>query len=368
MNKFELFSQTDNDTSIRNFIYKPYVSCETISKNSIILLSKFNLTQIDSMKKVLEIWGGVDSIRKASKIWGENCKESEIFNRFNILISLLNNEKCDSAINNYFVEYYYTFLNYNLNFKYKHFYETFIADTISYKLANYLSLKKHLNENERTFCLLISKKFREFEYERYSSEFKENPIYKMLNERDYENWNSGFKFEIGGGIFTPIGELSKYCKNSFIFNFAMEGSLEEVRLIIYLQLAFINSMESINLNYDNKIQNTKIERIGSVGVRFPYGIKLSKYTSIDLLGGVGIADLSTVLEKNNKDKDENSSSSTVSVNTINLNLGLKLTTRLQKNNNISLHINYNFEPYFLEDMLKTKIGYNYLTTSLILSF
>ena len=185
-----IYSQ--NDTTLTTRLNKPIKNCETIAFNSQSILPEYNISQLDSIRKILSIW--------------ENqCGNCEPIIRLKILLNIKQKTFVDTNYEMYIAEHIYIYKNritvskknnYSKIFEYYKIYYSYVPlrskfDEWTKTIAQNLLKEQKKGTSEYLLCLLFSEQIELFYDELKSKEYKENYVKTTVYDEKYETWQKG---------------------------------------------------------------------------------------------------------------------------------------------------------------------------------
>lgn len=354
-----IYSQSDSLLLKR--LSKPIVNCEIVATNSQELIAGYSSDQVDNIYKVMYIWEAT-------------CGNVEPIQRLKILCDIQFNRLVDAMYNDYIDYGVYVYKN-RVNagksntrletFELNKAYFSYVPlngkfDELTRNWALQLLPQQTVGSTPYYFCLLFSDKLEQFDKEANNNTSPNNYIHSRTKEKMDNTYNS-ISFEGQIGAWYPIGQMNNLFKISPQFGITASAAFHKSwRLSLgFLMRVFIDD-KPIELNINHTVQTAN----NNFGLTFgawlikEYNLKHNYF--IDGVAGLGVG----AIDNDYKDDKENSHG----IETVDFSLGVNFRKKISRSNHIGLNISYHLAPYNFDPELKTKIGYQFVTTNLIFRF
>lgn len=189
---------------------------------------------------------------------------------------------------------------------------------------------------------------------------------KLFSDSIIENDKPGnfqlMTFNISPSAWVPLGKLSNYFTPCFELGFGLAFQFtQRLRLEYTIHGRFIDNSKPIQIKNGQTTVFTSCESAMNVGGWVATPILKNDNLIIELSMGGSWESISTKFEnpfpKNEKDKK-------LKVSTFGISVGVNAWLVKINNQNFGFNINYNYAPFYIDDILVTKLGGNYLTVGL----
>jgi hypothetical protein len=339
-----------------------------VATNSQEIITSYSISQMDSITNILSVWEN-------------HCGNNEPIQRIKILLAIKKGEPMDTLLDEYLQWNNYKYRNRTEYNRYVKSYEAYESnkgyynyiplqgkfDAWTAKIAADLLSMLQAGTSEYLACLFFSNKFAQFEIELTSKRYGNNLVVKSIKGIRYEDWNNRLRISLITGLWMPIGKLETTLNPGPQFGIAFGLPVSKtVRLDIALTFAFPSNKKSFDINVENTTKNVNSRYAVFFGGLVTKEYRITENFFFDAIGGVGLGTISTDLKKpqsNNNDKD-----SFYDLATIDMNIGAGLRRKIFKTGTIALQQSFHFAPYNTDSKLKTDLGNQFMTTSLIYRF
>lgn len=356
------------DSTLIKRLNQPIINCEIVATNSQELITNYSIDQLDIITNVLSVWEN-------------HCGNNEPIERIKILLAIKKGEPIDTLLNEYLQWNQYKYRNrieYNQYAKSNEAYESnkgyynYIPlqgkfDAWTSKIAANLLSMLQPGTSEYLACLFFSNKFVQFETEIDSKRYDNNLVVKSIKGIRYDDWNNRLRISLITGIWMPVGKLASSFDPGPQFGIAFGLPVSKtIRVDIAMIFAVPSNKKSFDINVENTTKNVNSRYAVFLGGWVTKEYRINDNFFFDAIGGIGLGTISTDLKKpqsNNNDKD-----SFYDLATIDMNIGAGLRRKIFKTSTIALQQSFHFAPYNTDSKLKTDLGNQFMTTSLIYRF
>jgi hypothetical protein len=361
------FSQ--NDSLLLKQLSKSVTNCERLTLNAQRIITEFSINQTDSIYKVLQIWES-------------QCGKTEPVERLKILSDIQQDKFVDTAYKTYILQLVTKYKNritsskqdnYRQIFEFDKAYFDYLPlrsnfDSFTKEIAQDLLSKQRKGTSEYLFCILFTDNFEEFNNLLNSHEYENSYFYKSvyseIDKNYYNSWTTRMNFKLSSGIWLPVKKLSETFKISpqigAFFGYQLYNNF-------YLDLGiFIRPLindENFDLNTNNTANSVNGTVCLTFGVWLYNGFKLNKNLFMDIIGGIGLGRIDTDLKRPEQYSDD--VDKYYGVSTYDASVGINLRKRIFEKSSIGLNLSYHYAPYNNDNLLKTQLGNQFLTMSII---
>lgn len=355
---FAAYAQVDS--ALLKQLTKPIVRCEEVAVNSQRMLTKLYPEQMDSINLIINAWA-------------EYCGKTEPIYRIQVLRALQEGQPADTLFARYLIEYQFQYQNRIQSSEvgsadyYQHYRDLYSHvpfhgefDKWTSRWAASMLHDQVTNSSSHWMALFLSNQFEAFRALKDSKNNRKHPFNDLLWELQYKNTRS-FDYSILFGSWIPSGKLAQGFTTSPMMGLGMGGKLgENGRLDIMFNMAFFHNDAPITLDIKNVSTQTSANSLINFSLIYGREFALGKKVYFDALGGLGVSNMTTDLEKPQKSSDDPGN---YSATAIDISWGGALRVLLGRKHDLGITGRYHFAPFNDSRILVNDIGNQFVTVA-----
>jgi hypothetical protein len=365
---FPFYCALSQDSTLIKRLNRPITNCEIVATNSQDLITSYSIDQFDSITKILSVWEN-------------HCGDNEPTQRIKILLAIKKGESIDTLLDEYLQWNHYKYksrIEYNRYAKNNEAYESnkgyynYIPlrgkfDAWTSEIATDLLSNLQKGTSEYLACLFFSNSFAQFEIELNSKQYANNYVVKSIKGIRYDHWNNRLRISLITGIWMPLGKLETTFDPGPQFGIAFGMPVSKMlRVDIAMVFAVPQTKKPFEINADNTIKSVKSDYAIFFGGWITKEYRINDNFFFEAIGGLGLGAISTDLKK--PQSNTNDRASHYQISSFDMNAGVSLRRVIFKSSSIAIQQKFHFAPYSVDRQLKTDIGNQFTTTSLIYRF